>query len=363
MTVPQQPATIMIVDDTPANLQLLETMLVEQQYRVLSFPRGDIALKAARRNPPDLVLLDITMPAMDGYQFCRFLKEDRELRDIPVIFLSGLNEPFDKVKAFQVGGVDYITKPFHLEEVQARLKTHLKLRRLQLQVECHNRDLKAQVEAYADEIIASQMATIFALARLAESRDDDTGKHLDRVQIYSRLLAQRLAQGSPYREEITPEFIENLHLASPLHDIGKVAIPDEVLLKKGRLSAAEFEVMKQHTVIGARTLASVLEKYPQNVFIRTGVQVARSHHERWDGSGYPDGSRGRAIPLYARVMALVDVYDALCSKRCYREALPHEEAYRFIVEGSGSHFDPAIVEAFDAISARFCAVSEESQAG
>lgn len=353
----QYPSTIMIVDDTPANLQLLETMLQEKNYRVLSFPRADIALKAAAKNPPDLVLLDITMPEMDGYQFCAQLKSDRRISDIPVIFISGLNEPIDKVKAFSVGGVDYITKPFHLQEVQARLETHLKLRRLQQQVESDNRQLEHQVAAYAHEIIASQMATIFALARLAESRDDDTGKHLDRVQLYCRILAQKLANDARYRQEVTPSFIENLCLASPLHDIGKVAIADAILLKKGSLTAGEFDAMKQHTLIGARTLASVLEKYPQNVFIQTGMHIARSHHERWDGTGYPDGARGEEIPLYARVMAIADVYDALRSNRCYRSALPHEEAYRMIIEGSGGHFDPEIVAAFDEISGEFLEIS------
>ncbi len=360
MTIHEQPSTIMIVDDTPANLQLLETMLLEKRYRVLTFPRADIALKAAQKNPPDAVLLDITMPGMDGYRFCAALKADEHTCRIPVIFLSGLSEPIDKVKAFSTGGVDYITKPFYLEEVQARLETHLNLRRLQQEVEKHNRRLKDQVEAYAHEIIASQMATIFALAKLAESRDDDTGKHLERVQLYSRILAERLAERSIYRREVTPDFIENIYLASPLHDIGKVAIADALLLKEGKLTAEEFEVMKTHTVIGAATLASVLAKYPQNVFVRTGVTIARSHHERWDGSGYPDGAKGEEISLYARVMAIADVYDALRSNRCYRPAMSHEEAYGMIIKGSGTHFDPSIVAAFDDISGDLLRISQES---
>lgn len=360
MLMPEKPATIMIVDDTPANLQLLETMLVEKSYRVLSFPRADIALKAAVNNPPDLVLLDITMPGMDGYVFCTNLKADSRTCETPVIFISGLNETLDKVKAFEVGGVDFISKPFHLEEVQSRLETHLNLRRLRQEVENHNLSLKKQVKEYAQEIISSQMATIFALAKLTESRDDDTGKHIERVQIYCRLLAERLAAKSPYQQEITPDFIENIYLASPLHDIGKVAIADNILLKQGTLTSAEFEVMKTHTLIGSRTLASALAKYPQNVFIRTGVTIARSHHERWDGSGYPDGAIGEECSLYARIMAVADVYDALRSKRCYRPAMSHEKTHEMILGGSGTQFDPAIVTAYDEISSEFLRISQQA---
>ncbi|MSN26048.1 MAG: response regulator [Geobacter sp.] len=357
----QYPA-IMIVDDTPANLQLLEMMLVEKNYRVLSFPRADIALKAAAKNPPDLVLLDITMPGMDGYQFCAALKADSRICDTPVIFISGLNEPIDKIKAFGVGGVDYITKPFHIEEVQVRLETHLNLRRLQQKVEQHNRSLENQVQEYAKEIIDSQMATIIALAKLAESRDDDTGKHIERVQLYSRMLAERLAAASVYKQEITADFIENIYLASPLHDIGKVAIADSVLLKPGQLTAAEFDMMKSHTLIGAETLASALVNYPKNVFLRTGMTIARSHHERWDGTGYPDGAKGVEISLYARVTAVADVYDALTTKRCYRQALPHDEAYGMIVSGSGTQFDPLLVTAFKEISEDFLKISSMTAA-
>lgn len=357
MLIPEQAPAIMIVDDTPANLQLLEVMLVEKNYRVFSFPRADIALKAAVKNPPDLVLLDITMPGMDGYQFCANLKADSRIRDTPVIFISGLNEPIDKVKAFGLGGVDYITKPFQIEEVQARLETHLNLRRLQQKVEQHNRSLEKQVQAYAQEIIASQMATIFALAKLAESRDVNTGRHLERVQLYCRLLAERLAETPAHQQEVTPDFIENIYLASPLHDIGKVAIPDSILLKHCTLTEPEFEIMKTHTLIGAKTLASALVKYPQNNFLRTGLSIARSHHEHWDGSGYPDGAKGGEISLYARVTAIADVYDALTSNRCYRSALSHEEAYGMIMSGSGTQFDPALVAAFDDISEEFLRIS------
>jgi putative two-component system response regulator len=356
--MPDAPATIMVVDDTPANLHLLEEMLLGENFRVQSFPRGDLALKAAERNPPDLVLLDITMPDLDGYQVCASLKVKERLRDIPVIFISGLNETIDKVRAFNAGGVDYVTKPFQFEEVQARVLTHLKIHRLQQQLEEHRHRLEERVQEQVREISNSQIATIVAMAKLAESRDDDTGKHIERVQGYCRLLATSLAQASPYAGEITAKFIENIYLASPLHDIGKVAVADSVLLKPGKLTPEEFAVMKSHTLIGAKTLASALAKYPQNVFIRTGLTIARSHHERWDGSGYPDGAAGTDIPLYARITAVADVYDALRSDRCYRAAMSHEEACALIRQGSGSQFDPAIVAVFDEISGQFLQISQ-----
>lgn len=352
-------ATIMVVDDTPANLQLLENMLLEKNYRVLSFPRGDLALKTALKNAPDLVLLDINMPDMDGYEVCGCFKGVQHLHDAPIIFISGLNETIDKVRAFTAGGVDYITKPFQIEEVHARVETHLKIHRMQKKLEEYSRSLEEQVKAKVQEISASQMATIFAMAKLVESRDYSTGKHIERVRIYCRILAEQLQRNSPYREEITPLFMENIYLASPLHDIGKVAISDSILLKPGKHTAEEFEIMKTHTLMGAKTLASALAKYPRNSFIRTGLTIARSHHERWDGNGYPDGVKGAETSLYARITSLADAYDALRSDRCYRKSYSHEETCAMIREGRGSQFDPEVVTAFDAVVEEFLSISIE----
>jgi len=339
-------ASIMIVDDTPANLKLLEEMLRIEGYRVAAFPQGDWALKGAAKNPPDLVLLDINMPQMDGYEVCKRLKEDETLREIPVIFISALNETMDKVKAFAVGGVDYITKPFQFDEVKARIETHLKLRWLQRELEKHNRHLETLVQSQVKEIADSQMATIFALAKLAESRDDDTGQHLERVQTFCKLLAEALSAQPPFRGHITKTYTENILRASPLHDIGKVAIPDSILQKPAKLDADEFAKMQRHTILGAQTLEAVRDQYPGNSFIKMCIAIAQWHHEKWDGSGYPHGLTGEDVPLSARIMAVADVYDALRSRRCYKPAFPHEESRRIITEGSGRHFDPAIVQAF-----------------
>jgi putative two-component system response regulator len=247
------------------------------------------------------------------------------------------------VKAFGCGGLDYVTKPFQFEEVEARVETHLKLRKYQVKLE-------QLVDEKVREIGDAQLSTIFALSKLSESRDTDTGKHIERVQSYCRMIAEHLPKCNPQYETIVDvEFIRNIHRASPLHDIGKVAIPDSVLLKPGKLELDEFELMKTHTLLGADTLEAVRTVYPNNALINMGVSIARSHHERWDGGGYPDRLAGPGIPLAARIMAVADVYDALQSKRCYKAAFSHDRCVDLIVAGSGTQFDPECVEVFMAI--------------
>jgi putative two-component system response regulator len=337
---------IMVVDDQPVNLRLMEQVLSGQGYGVRSFPRGRLALAAAAQKPPDLILLDVTMPEMDGFEVCRRLRSDAALSAIPVIFLSALEETEDKLAAFKSGGFDYVTKPFEPEEVRARIETQLKLRDLQAAVERHNRELEQVVKQQVREIAAAQMATIFALAKLAESRDRETGRHLERVQRLCRLLATEVRKCPKYSGRITEDYVCDIFHASPLHDIGKVAIPDSILLKPGELTPEEFAIMKTHTTLGAETLEFVLEKHPANAFVRMGIEIARSHHEKWNGSGYPQGLSGDEIPLSARIMAVSDCYDALRSQRRYKKAKSHEESRDLIVRDSGNHFDPAIVSAF-----------------
>jgi putative two-component system response regulator len=309
-------------------------------------------LKAAAKNPPHLMLLDISMPEMDGYEVCRRMKADPALCGIPIIFLSALNATEDKVKAFGLGGVDYITKPFQIEEVLARVNTYLKIRELQSHLEFDNLNLQALVDMKVKALTAAQLATIFAMAKLAESRDEDTGKHLERVQEYCRRLALKLMADSPYSEQITPELVDLIHHATPLHDIGKVAIPDAVLLKPDRLTDAEMVVMRTHAEIGEQTLRTVLAK-SDNAFVRVGIDIAGGHHERWDGSGYPRKLRGEEIPLAARIMALTDVYDALRSERCYKKPIPHPQVVEMIRAERGRHFDPVVVDGFLKLEAEF----------
>jgi putative two-component system response regulator len=337
---------ILIVDDTPANLELLVDVLRKQGYEPRPVSSGRLAMAAAHTVPPDLILLDINMPDMNGFEMCLLLKSDETLKDIPVIFVTGFIEPADKVKAFSMGAVDYVTKPFQIEEVCARVDTHLRLRRLQLEMERYNKHLEDLVQDKIMELTRSHMATIFALAKLAESRDGVTGRHLERVQILCRILTNELRSIPKYCATITGTYIETICHAVPLHDIGKVGIIDAILLKQGKLSSEEYAQIRFHTTIGAEILKSVQGEYPGNSLISMGIEIAQSHHEKYDGTGYPEGLSGNAIPLSARIMALTDVYDALRSKRPYKPSLSHSEAKDIIIKGSGTQFDPAIVDAF-----------------
>ena len=344
---------ILVVDDVPANLTLLAGMLKGKGHRVRPVPSGKLALKAVENEPPDLILLDITMPEMNGFEVCQILKEDTRFRDIPIIFISALTETLDKVQAFSSGGVDYVTKPFQFDEVHARVETHLRLRRLQIELKKHNLHLEELVKEKVAEISDSQMATIIAVAKLAEYRDDETGYHIERTRIFCKLLAEKMRENQSYKYSINDDFVENIYHAATLHDIGKVGIPDSILLKPGKLTPEEFDIIKTHTMIGARTLLASRSKYPRNAFVNMGIAIAQSHHERWDGNGYPEGLAGDDIPLSARIMALADVYDALRSKRPYKEAFSHDKSCDIILEASGRFFDPMVIDAFKTITSAF----------
>jgi putative two-component system response regulator len=344
---------IMVVDDEPGVVCLLQTMLAKEGRDVIPVSNGSIVTGTALRELPDLILLDVTMPGKNGFEVCRQLKRHDSLRDIPVIFLSGRDASEDKLEGFHAGGVDYITKPFNPDEVVVRVNTQLRLRSLQCDVR-----YQKEVEEKIREVSRAQAATIFALAKLAEYRDEDTGAHLERVRDYCRLIAERLAGDSPYAGQITTDFIECIQHAAPLHDIGKVAIPDSILLKPGKLTPEEFEIMKTHTVIGGENMQVVYNRYPGNAFIGMGIEIALYHHERWDGRGYPDRLVGRNIPLSARIIALADVYDALRSDRCYRKGFDREKTRTIILEEEDNHFDPEIVRAFLSLEDEFCRVQD-----
>ncbi|MBI1317609.1 MAG: response regulator [Candidatus Hydrogenedens sp.] len=339
-------ARILIVDDTPANIHVLMEAL-KDTYAITAATSGAKALDIARgETPPDIILLDIMMPEMDGYEVCRQLKEDVRTERIPVIFITALTEEDDEARGLDLGAVDFVTKPFRPGIVKSRVRNHIELKR-------HRDNLQCLVNEQVEEIADSHIATIFAMSKLAESRDDDTGKHLERTQIYCRMLAEQLAKLEELKPIIDSRYIETIFHASPLHDIGKVAVPDAVLCKPGKLTDDEFAIMKTHTMRGAETLFLVAKRYPSNEFINMGLDIARWHHEKWAGGGYPDGISGREIPLCARIMAVSDVYDALTSKRCYKEAMPHDKAASILRKDAGTHFDPMVVEAFEAIQHEF----------
>ncbi len=350
---------ILIVDDNSGNLKILEKVLKNEGLDPIPVSSGSLALSQALKETPNLVLLDMNMPEMSGLEVCQWFKLNKHLQNIPILFISGDQDVDVKVEAFHAGGVDYISKPFHKEEVMARVITHLSMRRLQARMESHTMDLERRVAEQVDLIMASNLATIFAIAKLAEVRDDDTGKHIERVQTFARMLAEQLRTNGLHMDQLTDIYIDTLYQTASLHDIGKVGISDAILLKPGRLTSAEFMVMKTHSVIGADTLNRVLKQHPHNRFLRMGVDVARAHHERWDGSGYPDNLKGEAIPLAGRIVAVADFYDALRSTRCYHLPLNHEDTRDLIREGHGAHFDPDVADAFIALEEPFRRVRRE----
>lgn len=345
--------SVLVVDDSEMNRDLLLRRLGKMGLELTQAGNGQEALDAMKQHSFDLVLLDIMMPVMDGYETLERMQENQDTQRIPVIMITALDDVDSAVRCIDMGAVDYITKPFNPTLLKSRVTACLERKRLsdieenrRFQTELSNEYLSEQVREKVREISKSQLAAIFAMSKLAESRDPETGEHLERMREYCKILSEQLSRMPKYRSIIDREFVDNIYAASPLHDIGKVGVDDRVLLKPGKLNAEEWEQMKLHPVIGAETLREVDRQHPGNSFIKTGIAIAEGHHEKWDGSGYPYGKAGEDIPLVARVLALGDVYDALTSKRCYKEAFSHEKSVSIILEGDGNHFDPDIVLAF-----------------
>lgn len=342
----QQQSTILIVDDTPANIDVLAATL-QNDYRIIVATRGKKALQlAASTDPPDLILLDIMMPEMDGYETCQRLKANAQTRRIPVIFVTALSDEDDEARGLALGGVDYITKPFSPSLVQARVKNHIALKR-------HRDQLEELVQERTRELMLTRDVTIEAMGTLAEYRDPETGGHIKRTQGYVRLLAEHLRDHPRFADYLDDDTIDLLHKSAPLHDIGKVAIADQILLKPGALTAEEFEDMKQHTILGRDAIIAAESRLGENSFLSIAREIAEFHQEKWDGSGYPHGLAGDDIPIAGRLMALADVYDALISKRVYKPPFPHSKAVELILEGRGTHFDPDVADAFEKLQAKF----------
>ncbi len=330
---------ILIVDDNEINILVLIESLIS--YAKISVSQdSSVAFQSLSYNLPDIILLDICMPNMSGFDICRYVKENQETNDIPVIFITSEQDPLSLNKAFELGAVDYIKKPFDPIEVNARLKTHLKLKIAEKKLKDQNANLEIKVaertkrlEEKNVELQKVKRETIFRLCLAAELRDSDTGNHIKRIQAYTELIALKCG--------MSPEDAEQLGLASSMHDLGKIGIPDYILLKPGKLSPEEFEIMKQHPSIGAKTLAG-----GDSELLRVAHIVALSHHERWDGQGYPNGLFGTQIPIEARIVGLVDVFDAMLSSRPYKKPFSVQKAVSIIIEEKGKHFDPELVEIF-----------------
>lgn len=329
---------VLIVDDDDISLDLLEHTLRRAGYPVFVAHDGAEALELIRGGTARLVISDWEMPRLNGLELCRAVRDENLPGYVYLILLTSHHGPDQVVAGLNAGADDFITKPFHPEELIVRVRAGQRVLSLE-----------------------TREVAIFALAKLAESRDSDTGAHLERVQNYSRVLAQKLATQSTFAGEIDGEFVRLIYLTSPLHDIGKVAIPDSVLLKPGQLNEREFGIMKTHARLGADTLEAALVKFPEAEFLKMARDIAATHHERYDGTGYPAGLAGSEIPLVGRIVALADVYDALTSRRVYKPAFTHEVARSMIVAEAGKHFDPAVVEAFLAAEAAFLQIHTQYQ--
>jgi putative two-component system response regulator len=349
---------VLVVDDTPDNLTLMSRLL-KDAYRVKVANSGARALQIANgADVPDLILLDVMMPDMNGYDVCRQLKGSLATRNIPVIFLTAKSNVEDEEVGLALGAVDYITKPISPPIVLARIKAQLALKASADFLRDKNGYLEQEIQRRTREAQAIQDVTIMAMASLAETRDNETGNHIRRTQYYVKLLAERLQAHPRFSGLLTPTTIEMLFKSAPLHDIGKVGIPDHILLKPGRLTPEEFEIMKTHTTLGLETIENAERQLGMTVdFLHYAKEIAYGHQEKWDGSGYPQGLAGDAIPPSARLMAVADVYDALVSRRVYKASMPHEEARRIMVDGRGSHFDPDVLDAFLELEDEFRAVA------
>ena len=367
-TTPQK--TLLLVDDTPENLTVLGEILMPH-YRVRVASSGARALAAATTDPrPDLVLLDVMMPEMDGYEVISRLRADPRTRELPVIFVTALDSTEDEAHGLELGAVDYITKPVRPAIVLARVRGQLELKEARDRMRDQNAWLEAEIARRMRQNQVVQDVSMRALASIAEARDDETGNHILRTQAYVNVLARALATTPRYAGELTPARVETYTKAAPLHDIGKVAIPDHILHKPGKHTPDEWEIMKTHARQGSDAIWRAIcdqEEREALDFLYIAMDIAHYHHEKWDGSGYPEGLAGEAIPLPARLMALADVFDALISKRAYKPAFPLDRATAIITEGRGRHFDPDVVDAylahlneFAAIAARYADLAEQT---
>lgn len=342
---------IFIVDDVPENIQIAMTHLKELKCEFAYATSGEQAIERITATLPQLILMDVMMPGMSGFQVVERLNQKKETRSIPVIFLTARAESEDVVHGFNLGGVDYITKPFKGVELRSRVRNHLELHAYRSSLEQLVEERSREAELLKDVIIE-------AMGEMAEYRDPDTGSHIHRTRAYVQMLADTLVNNGHFLDILTPDYITLLWKSAPLHDIGKVAIRDSILLKPGKLTFDEFEEMKKHTIFGEEVIANLEQMAGQPTsFLACAKEIAGSHHEKFDGSGYPRGLAGQNIPLPGRIMAIADVYDALISKRVYKNSMSHEEAMHIMVEGKGSHFDPLLIDAFLQVEPEFSQIA------
>jgi len=341
--------TVLVVDDTPDNLTLASGLL-KDIYRLKVANSGEKALKIVRESAPDLILLDVMMPGMSGYEVCTALKSDPSTREIPVIFLTAIIDMEEEKRGLDLGAVDYITKPFSGPVVLARVATHIKIKAANEFLKDKNEFLEHEVLRRTSDMIGIQDMTILVMASLAEARDAEAGNHLRRTQSIVKALATKLTEHARFRKYLTDSTIDLLFRAVPLHDVGKGGVPDRILLKPARLTPDELEIMKTHATLGRDAIENAWARLGMDVpFLDLAKEIAYGHHEHWDGSGYPQGLSGDDIPIPARLMAVADVFDALNSHRPFRKAMKPDEVRDLMREGRGSQFDPDVLDAFLAI--------------
>ncbi len=337
---------ILVVDDDKTNLTLAQNILLPH-YRIAASNSGRAALKYLESHRPDLILLDINMPEMDGFEVMEQLRRTEETRTIPVIFLTADNLAETEIKCFQMGAMDYVTKPFVPDILLSRVDKTIELDRYRNNLEAMVRQQAEKITEDARRISAIQDSVIVGMANLIESRDGSTGRHVKNTQNYVQLIADELRGRQLFAEELTDDYIENLCKAAPLHDVGKIKVPDAILQKPGRLTPEEYETMKLHTTYSGKIIRMILGDLEDKTYVKMAEDIAMYHHERWDGTGYPTGLAGEAIPLSARIMAVADVFDALYEERVYKPPVrPIERIMQIMSEGRGTQFDPTIIDVF-----------------
>lgn len=350
----EKKSKVLVVDDEERNLRLMEAMLIPLGYEVVFAQDGEEALAQALKVLPDVILLDIMMPKMDGYETARRLKENKETGIIPVVMVTSLGEVEDRVKALEAGADDFLSKPVDKTELRARVRTLLKIKAYNDHMRNYQMELEAEVTRRTEQlnraltkIESYSLDTIYRLTRAAEYKDEDTGAHIQRMSQYSAAIARQMGLGEKVGHYIL--------YGAPMHDVGKIGIPDRILLKPGKLDAQEWEIMRQHAIFGAKILEGAKAVYP-----RLGEVIALTHHEKWDGSGYPKGLKGKAIPLVGQITAIADVFDALTSKRPYKEAFSVEKSFEIIREGRGNHFSPEVVDPFFEVADEILEIKEKN---
>ena len=354
MKVPRKEVSkILVVDDEERDLRLMEAMLTPLGYEVILARDGNEVLEKVREILPDVILLDIRMPGMGGYEVAKRLKDDEETKTIPIVIVTVLGEVKDRVKALEAGADDFLSKPVERTELRARVQSLLKVKAYHDHMRDYQKELEAEVarrteqlERAFEKIKVASLDTIYRLSRAAEYKDEDTGIHIQRMSHYAVVVARKMG--------LDDRTVETILYAAPMHDVGKIGIPDHILLKQGKLDPDEWEIMKQHTIIGVRILEG-----SDTGFIKLAEVIALTHHEKWDGSGYLKGLKGSKIPLAGRITAIADVFDALTSKRINKEPFPLKKSLGIIKEGRGKHFDPEVVDGFLAAKDEILSIKEK----